>query len=153
MRRAPIVIGSNGLFQQNQLGDYVANVIQRNNGSGSTAVIGNPVYEHAANDARRAFASGYSTSKVIGICISTSVANGSPMLIQTDGVVEATTTQWDTVTGGSGGLTLNAIYYLGTSVGTLTTTAPSAIGEVVAPIGKALSTTELLLEVGPTIEL
>ena len=152
MLRNPLVIVG-GQVQQNQLGDYVADVIERLNGSGTTAVIGNPIYAHSAVDARRAFATGIATAKVIGICVSTSVANGSAMLIQTSGVVQATTTQWDTVTGDSGGLTAGSYYYLGTSVGSLTKTAPQTLGQVVAQVGKALSTTELLLEIGPTIEL
>ena len=60
------------------------------------------------------------------------------------GIVTATTTQWNAVTGGGSGLTPGAKYYLsGTTAGGLTTTVPST--NYLIFMGTALSTTQLEL--------
>lgn len=150
--RTPLTIVA-GVVQQKQVGDHFGNVTQSNNGSGATIVIGTPMYQAGSNDARRTIATSLAAATVIGLCLSTSVANGAAAVIQTDGIFVATTGQWDAVTGGSGGLTIGSRYYVSTSAGGLTATAPSTIGQIVAQVGKAISTTELLIEIGPTIEL
>jgi hypothetical protein len=59
----------------------------------------------------------------------------------------ATTGQWDAVTGGSGGLVANTVYYLdAATAGKLTATAPTTAGQYVVEVGMALSTTELLIK-------
>lgn len=62
--------------------------------------------------------------------------------IQSSGPLTLTTDEWDTVTGGSGGLTVDAVYFLGSS-GEISTTAPSASGSFVTVVGIAGSATTL----------
>lgn len=50
-------------------------------------------------------------------------------------------------------LTVGAVYYLATTAGGLTTTAPSASGNVVQEVGKALSATELLFRPRSTVTI
>jgi hypothetical protein len=50
------------------------------------------------------------------------------------------------------GLTLGAKYYLATTAGTVTTTAPTGSGEVVQSLGRAKSATEIVWEQGEVYE-
>jgi len=68
-------------------------------------------------------------------------------------ILQLDTEDWDAVTGGSGGLTLNALYYLSsTTAGHLTTVKPVAGGTLVAPVGRAVSATELLILIGTPVQ-
>lgn len=51
------------------------------------------------------------------------------------------------------GLTLGAKYYLSTTAGGVTTTAPSATSNVVQPVGVAASATELVFERGEPVTI
>lgn len=70
-----------------------------------------------------------------GICIIGGTTNG---LIVCSGIVKALS-----------GLTPGAIYYLSTTGGAITVTKPATVGNIVQPIGVAISTTELY--VNPTL--
>lgn len=83
--------------------------------------------------------------RVLGL-VFVGAASGASMQIQTEGRFQATTTEWDLVTGQSGGLTPAAAYYLGPR-GTLTRDAPSSAGEVETFVGVAMSTTKLNLRI------
>lgn len=56
--------------------------------------------------------------------------------VQSSGRLKLTTADWDTITGGSGGLTPGDLYYVDTAGG-LTATKPSASGSYAAVVGKA----------------
>jgi hypothetical protein len=56
------------------------------------------------------------------------------------------TVYFEQVITGLSGLTLGAVYYLSTTAGAITTTAPSGSGNVVQRIGRAVSTTEVLFQ-------
>ena len=72
--------------------------------------------------------------------------------IQSHGVFEAAAAQWQQATGEQNGLTAGANYYLSSTLpGRLTTTIPTT-GFIVY-VGKALSTTRLLLDIRPPIGL
>ncbi len=88
------------------------------------------------------------TSSVIGLAVIPGVV-GSQVLTQFAGVLTLTTAQWDTVTGGTGGLTRGVPYYLsaGFQEGRLTTTAPSAGGTFTTQVGVALSARDLLIQI------
>jgi hypothetical protein len=93
------------------------------------------------------------TADVDGLAFD-SIANAASGQMQTVGIQTLTTVQWDAVTGGSGGLTANAKYYLDTATaGKLTATAPSTVGQFVTLVGRAISTTQLRLNIQPPIGL
>lgn len=122
------------------------------NGEASAIAIGRAVYPSASGSVKLANANAAGTVNVCGLVQATSINSAAAGSIATAGVVEATTGQWDAVTGQSGGLTFNARYYLSnTTAGALTTTAPAS-GFVVL-VGVALSATKLALQIGPVIEL
>lgn len=159
MFKKPLCI-YDGQIQQLQAGDTLdasaaeVDVIEMTNGEASSIVIGAPVYVSAASTVMKAQADASGTVDVLGLVAETTIASAASGSIQTDGVLAATTAQWDAVTGGLGGLTAGAKYYLDPdTAGMLTTTAPTTVGDFVAPIGKALSTTEFEITIGSTVKL
>jgi len=121
-------------------------VTSMTNGNAGAIAIGRVVYCSGANTFNLANANSFATALAIGIVTNTTVANGAAGNIAVSGVITATTTQWDAVTGQSGGLTTGAKYYLSnTTAGAMTTTAPTS--GVLAPIGIALSPTKLVLNI------
>ena len=129
-------------------------LVSMSNGETSAIVVGTPVYVSAANTVKRAQANASGTADALGLVKDASVAAAASGSVQTDGQITATTTQWDAVTGGTGGLTAGSTYYLSaTTVGQLTTTAPSNSGQFVLRIGKALSTTLMDLSIGQLFSL
>jgi hypothetical protein len=147
--RKPLVIVS-GQIQQLQAGDTLdasaneVDVVTMTNGNAGAIVIGQPVYVSAAGSVDLAQADASATVEILGLVKSTSITASASGSIQTDGILAATTGQWDVVTGGSGGLTAGSIYYLDQdTAGNLTTTPPTAAGDFVVRVGLALSTTEL----------
>ena len=144
--KKPLVL-TNGEIEQLQSTDTIAQVeaIQQTNGEAGSIVIGMPVYVSAADTVKKAKADAVGTTPVIGlvadVSITTAVAGG----IQMDGILAATTAQWDAVAGTSGGLTFNTKYYLSNATaGNLTSTPPTT--GFVQRVGIALSTTELLIQ-------
>ena len=153
--RKPLVI-VNGQVQQLQAGDTIAHpdAYSMTNGNASPVVICQVVYVSGANTVDLAQANALATADVLGLVADVSIAAASAGGIITDGKITATTAQWDVVTGQVGGLTAGAKYYVSpTTAGGLTTTAPTADGEVVAPVGQALSTTEFEIDKEHTILL
>lgn len=154
----PVVIKA-GQLQRIQAGDVIDSALAPEvqtvtNANAGAIVIGRPVFISAADSVDLAQANSTSTSQVIGLVFDASIASAASGLVLTDGVLAATTTQWDVVTGQTGGLTAGAEYYLSpTTVGGLTTTAPDGDGQVVAPVGVALGTTKLRLGIKPTVLL
>lgn len=150
-----------GQVQQLQAGDTLdapqsgGDQINQTNAEATPVVIGAPVYVFGNDQFKKAQANAAGTKDVLGLVAkSPSIANGASGPIQTDGVLVATTGEWDAVTGGSGGLTANTIYYLDPATsGRITATAPSTIGQYVVPIGRALSTTELNINIQPSVLL
>jgi len=150
--RAPLVLNA-GQIQQLQSGDVLnvpvfsgGDVISLTNDNASPAVIGTPVYSSAADHFNLAKGDASGTKDVIRIVQATSISSATAGNVQLNGVVTATTGQWDTAFGTSGGLTFNTRYYLSAATaGKGTVTAPSTVGQYVVELGIALSTTELLL--------
>lgn len=157
--RKPLVI-VDGQIQQLQAGDTLEAVVTEvdvqsmTNGNGGAITIGQPVYVDSANSVDLAQADAAGTIEVLGLVYPTSIASAATGWIQTDGILSATTGQWDTVTGGAGGLTVGSVYYLDPSTaGMLTTTAPTTAGQYVVRVGKAISTTELEISISQPIKL
>lgn len=147
----PLVI-IDGQIQQIPAGDTLSaastdvDVIGAVNANVSPIVIGTPVYISSSGSVNKASAAALGTKKVFGLVRSTSIAAATSGLIQLDGVLVATTGQWDAVAGTTGGLVANTIYYLSATAGLLTATPPAVSGNYVAQVGLALSSTEFELD-------
>jgi hypothetical protein len=143
--KKPLVL-TNGIPEQLQAGDSIAEVdtINLTNGEAGSIVIGAPVYMFAADSVKKAKADAVGTTPVIGLVAAATIANGVAGAIQMEGVLSATTGQWDAVAGTTGGLTFNTRYFLSNATaGILTSTAPST--GYSQEVGIAISTTELLI--------
>jgi len=155
--RKPLVI-ANGQIEQLQSGDTLdiqAEAIQLTNDEASAVVIGAPVYSDANSGFKKAQANAAGTQGVIGLVAQApNIAAGASGAVCLDGILSATTAQWDAVTGDTGGLVFNAKYYLDpATAGKLTQTAPTTTGQYVREVGRALSTTELKVDIQPSILL
>ena len=137
-------------------GDVVegaATIAELQNREASAIVIGNPVY-HDTIGVKKGLADDLTTAQVIGLVIDESIAASAIGKIQCDGKVVATTTQWNAIVGGGAGLSPGKMYYLDPlTAGMMTISAPIDVGDVVTPIGKAISSTELLLTLKHTVGL
>lgn len=151
--RSPLVVGSDGLPQQLQSGDNLnvpvttTQIRSITNGEGAAAiVIGAPVYASAADTGKRAQANAKSTAQLAGLGYDTTIAAAGVGNIIQSGVLVATTAQWDAVAGTTGGLAFGTKYFLDPSnPGKITSSVPTTVGQCVALVGVALSTTELEL--------
>lgn len=157
--RKPLVMNS-GQIEQLQSGDTLdaivaeVDVVSLTNNNASPIVIGNAVYTDAASGVDLAKADASGTIEVLGLVADTSIAAAASGTIQTDGILSATTGQWDAIAGTTGGLTAGAIYYLSAATaGELTETAPSTGGQYVVRVGKAISTTEMEISISQPIKL
>ena len=113
-----------------------------------------PVYTTGADTFALATAGGIgSQANVVGVIKDTSIAFNAVGNVQVNGVLTATTGQWNAITGG-GGLTSGSVFYLDpTTPGHITSTVPSTGGQYVVQVGVALSTTELDIQIGPPVLL
>jgi hypothetical protein len=151
----PLVIVG-GQIERLQSGDTLNAPVTQNDVYNLTAGTGNwlpgqAVYMSAVDTATIAKADAAGTNGVIGLA-SGAVTAASSGSVQTNGVIVLTTTQWDAVAGTTGGLVFNTLYYLSASTaGMITGTAPST-GYVVS-LGRALSTTEMFIDIQPPIKL
>lgn len=157
--RKPLVIAS-GQIQQLQSGDTLdapqtgPQVEVMTNGEAGAIVIGTSVRVSAADTVLKAQANATGTKDAIGLVRTTSISAAAAGEIALDGVLVATTGQWDAVTGASGGLTSGSKYYLDPATsGRMTTIAPTTVGQYVCPLGKALSTTEFMIDIEETVLL
>ena len=158
--KSPLVVGSNGLPQQLQSGDTLnvptsgANTLALTNAEAGAIVIGAPVYSFAAGSVKKGQANAASTSGIVGLVYDVSIGAAASGPIATDGVMTATTGQWDAVTGQTGGLTFNSNYFLDpTTAGKLTITAPTTVGQTVVKVGRALSSTVMSVNIQDEILL
>jgi len=145
--RKPLVV-VNGQVQQLQSGDVIAtySIVQQTNDESTPLVIGTPVYNDVGDGVKKAKADNASTVELVGLVFDVSAVSGAPVNVLTSGVLKATTAQWDAIFGTTGGLTPKTKYFLSdATAGAGTATAPTANGSYVVEIGRAISTTELLL--------
>jgi len=114
---------------------------------------GTPVCQSSDDDGTvlSAMADSVDTAAVVGLAAGIGI-EGSSILVKYSGPIHLTTAQWDVVTGQTGGLTRGSIYFLSSATaGRLTTTAPSSEGDFVTQCGIALSATDLMIQIGPTV--
>jgi hypothetical protein len=133
-----------GSVTSTELSIAAGGILSLQNVDSVTVSAGAPVYMFtSANTFKRGNASATSAKHIVGLVVDGSVAVSAIGRVQTQGQVTLTTGQWDSITGGSGGLTVGSTYYLDSSNGKLTATAPSVT--IRRPIGIAVSSTVLFL--------
>ncbi len=157
--KKPLVL-RDGQIEQLQAGDTLdasvseVDVASKVNGNAGALVIGTPVYVKANGDMDKGQANASATIQLLGLVKDVSVAAGVPGVVQTDGILVATTVEWDAVAGTTGGLSPGTVYYLDPATpGKITATPPSSVGQYVVRIGLALSTTELDISIRDPIKL
>jgi len=129
-------------------------VIELTNDNAGSLVIGNAVYVKSNGNMDKAQANAAATTELLGLVADTTINTATAGDVQADGFLEATTGQWDAVTGGTGGLTAGAMYYLDPSTaGKFTSTAPSTAGQYVVRVGQAMSTTVMNIRIEAPILL
>ena len=154
--RKPLVLDANNEIAELDAADTLdatvseVDILSLSNANSAAITIGQAVYTASAGSVDLARANAAGTTKVLGFVKAASIAASAIGPIQTDGVLHATTAQWDAVTGGSGGLTAGTEYLLSPSTaGRIVprTTTTVGAGEYVCPVGTAISTTELEISI------
>ena len=124
------------------LGVRAPNQVDLTNDEVDDVPPGTPVYVDAPDGFKRAQADAPATGRVFGLAVAT-VNSGDSGIVQTGGVLELTTDEWDAICGTEGGLAFNVPYYLDAAVaGMLTATPPSLTGEVVQQVIVGISPTK-----------
>lgn len=152
-KKKALVLGTDGEIEQLQAGDYIfdESYIVLTNGEATTVVVGAPVYMFGADTFKKANNAAIATSKVIGLVADIAgIATSATGNIQEEGVMTLSTAQWDAVAGTTGGLAFGVKYFLG-GAGLLTATVPTS--GINAPVGIAISTTELKLSIERVVRL
>lgn len=109
----------------------------------STVVPGQPLYLKQNGHVDLASAAAIGTARVAGICTK-AASTGTSAEYSPDGVVDIA--DWTAIVG-TATLTPGATYFLSTTAGRLSTTAPTESGQVVIAVGTALTTTKLAIEI------
>ena len=117
--------------------------------AGDDLLMGQPVYIDLSSRLQKAESGLVAGYQVAGLMASDATALTSGDYV-TDGRLEML--DW-TAIAGTMDLTPGAIYYLGSTPGTITSTAPTADGYYVVPVGRAQSTTKLDIEIGQPVRL
>ena len=113
-----------------------------------------PVYLCAPGTMYEARANTFGKANVVGLVAEDTIGPREEGLVQTNGVLEATTTQWDAVTGDTGGLDVGARYFLG-GAGALVQEPYMVYHQdfSLTPIGTALSSTKMKINIKQPILL
>lgn len=123
------------------------------NGQGDDAPAGQPCSLASTGIFTAATASNVARATVIGITASLITSNNTGPLV-VSGPVTLLTTDWDNVTGSSGGLVPNAPYYLlptGFIISGITNTPNTTSGRYLTYVGYAFSSTTLIVAIQPAI--
>lgn len=117
--------------------------------------VGQPVYVVSSNTVATANANpgtpipNYLVTQAFGLC-SVAGTDGGDVTILTEGSINSA--NWTEVIG-TANLTAGALYFLDTTAGKLTTTAPSTDNCVVTRVGRALTTHIMDIEIGEVVYL
>jgi len=150
--RKPLVM-VNGEIQQLQSSDSLADAALPQLIADAVIIAGAALYASAADHVNNAKADSIATARVVGLAAA-AIGSGSSGSVETQDILALTTAQWDAVAGTTGGLTFNTDYYLSAATaGMLTATPPSTVGQVVVKVGRAISTTELKVQISQPILL
>lgn len=153
--KIPLVLAADGRPEQLQSGDTIAasGAATDSLTPASNMAIGQVVYCSGAGASTKARANGSPQSFAVGLC-QAAQTSGIAGQVQLNGVLTLTTSQWDAITGQSGGLTSGSTYYLDpTTAGQMTPTCPTAAGQFVVITGRALSTTDFMIKISEPILL
>lgn len=127
-------------------------VMYLENGETVSLAVGAPVYFYDVNIVKRGQANISTTKDIIGLVRGSVIAVNGKGFIQTGGVLAATVSEWVSITGQAGGLIPNALYYLSPyTPGKLTPLVPSVSGQYAVEIGRALNSTELDINIKPSV--
>lgn len=136
-------------------GHAPGNLVTYNPIAETTFPVGTPVCPSTSEDGVVITAKGVPASaNATGLAASPGVA-GEPVLVQFGQVLKLTTAQWDAVSpDDTGGLVRGSAYFLraGSGTGLLTRTAPSGGGTSIAPVGVAISSTEMLIRIDRPVD-
>jgi hypothetical protein len=94
----------------------------------------------------------YPYNKVIGLVYEDELLQGVVGRVQTDGNIDTTALLWEEATDMVGGLATGETYYL-TDSGAIQPFAPTTPGQYVTPVGTALDSTTLRIELNPSVLL
>lgn len=133
-----------------------AQTFTKTNGEALSIVKGMAVYipENAPTTCLRATATSYAAAGVAGVVNDPVGLPGTSTTLTSKGIVEQLTTDWDILTGETGGLRAGKDYFLRmNSFGGITSTPPFGDGLFIVRVGKALSATALDVNIEPPIEL
>ena len=118
------------------------------NGDTVPILPGMPVIVVGDDIVKRASAASQALAGVDGIAFGDPADPTMSLLFRSGGRINLMPAQWDLITGESGGLFPGAIYWLGLSPGTLTSSPPFDVGQSVCIVGKAFTPGSLIVELG-----
>lgn len=123
-------------------------------GSGIALVKCNLVRVQMDGSFRRGRALGTSDAvrRMVGLCYDDEIPDGQVGRVQYAGPLTATTTQWDVVTGQTGGLTPGRLYYASTDFGLITLTPRQDPGDWIYEVGVSLTPTTMLIRTHTRIQ-
>jgi len=156
MIKKPLVL-NNGNLEQLQDCDRlipVQNTLELLNDKSVQMEAGSPVCIELANIANTTKTSDIDRKDAIALAC-TIVPSNELGIFQVDGKLTLTTTQWDIITEGIGGLLPGKVYFLAESAtsGKISHIPPSTLGHYIVKLGIAISTTEFQIMIGTPIKL
>lgn len=120
-------------------------------GESGTIVPGMPVYLSAAATGKKAKADSITTGRVFGLSLGT-VLTSTSGIFQAGDTITLTTGQWDAIAGTTGGLAFDVPYYLSAdTAGELTSTPPSAAGQIVQQVIVGISPTQAKIDIADPV--
>jgi len=159
--RIPLVVDAAGDIEQLPGTDTLDSNTSRNlftitNGNAGPLPICTPVYmTTTAGEVDEADASAAATARTLIGLLNETIASAATGLVVLDGILTATTGEWDTVIVGAGvgGLTAGSWYFLSDTAGEIDTVPPTGSPKLVIKIGIAVSVTELDIQLHQSIKL
>lgn len=148
--KKPLVLGDDGFPQQLQAGDTIdgsgggASIVPATmKGSGGNA--GEAVYASGNDEVTLADGVSPTGRRAIGL-LAEDVLIDEEGSVVTSGPLTLTTGQWDTVTGGAGGLSFGVTYFVDCdNPGKLTFVLPADPGDNIVVMGVAISSTTMIV--------
>lgn len=142
----PTTDGDTLYFKNNQIVWSSYKFLELTNNSGVTIDKGQAVFISGNNEITLSKADSTSTATCFGIATE-QITNTNSGNVAYGGVLELTTGEWDTVSGGSGGLSAGAEYWVSAATaGNITSTAPTSPGQQQTSIGYGISTIKLFID-------